>query len=109
MSRLQRGALRHRLTLETPVETADLAGGVVRSFTPLATLWAAIEPVSDQLALVADARLRLATHRITIRWRADITAAQRLTLGSRIFVLLAVRDPEARRQRLVLTVEEQGA
>lgn len=40
------GELRHRLTLEAPVETPDGAGGVTRSFATVATLWAAVTPVS---------------------------------------------------------------
>lgn len=38
------GALRHRVTLEAPVDAPDGAGGYTRSFTPIANLWARITP-----------------------------------------------------------------
>ena len=40
------GALNRRLVLEAPVESADGAGGVTRSYSAVATLWAAVEPVA---------------------------------------------------------------
>jgi head-tail adaptor len=49
------GDLNRRLVLEAPVESADGAGGVTRSYTPIMTLWASVEAVSARGAVVADA------------------------------------------------------
>jgi head-tail adaptor len=103
------GTLRHRLVLQAPVEAADLAGGVTRTWTTLATLWGAIEPLGPTPALVGDAPSSLAVHRVTIRWRADVAAGQRLVKGSRVFVILSAMDPAERRRALVLAVEETTA
>ena len=40
------GLLNRRLVLEAPVETADGAGGVARSFNEIATLWVSVTPIS---------------------------------------------------------------
>lgn len=103
------GAMRHRLVLEAPVETADLAGGVSRSWAAMATLWAAIEPEEEVAGLNGDAPTGFARHRVTIRWRPGITAGHRLTRGARIFAIRSAVDPDERRSRLVLRVEEFAA
>lgn len=109
MATVSIGAMRHRLVLQAPVEIADLAGGVARSWSTLASIWAAIEPVSTSPAIVGDAPSGLVTHRITIRWRADVVAGQRLTKAARTFMVRTVTDPDERRLRLVLAAEEMTA
>ena len=49
------GDLNRRLVLEGPVEAADGAGGVARSYAPVMTLWGKVEPVSARGAIVSDA------------------------------------------------------
>jgi SPP1 family predicted phage head-tail adaptor len=108
MASLPIGAMRHRLTLEAPVEVPDLAGGVRRSWVAVATVWASIEPREARPSIFGDAPVNLATHRVTIRWRSDVTAANRLVAGNRILAIRAISDPDERRSWLVLTVEETG-
>jgi SPP1 family predicted phage head-tail adaptor len=100
------GAMRHRVRLDRAVETPDLAGGVVRAWLPVATLWAAVEPVERRADLHGDAPSSVATHRVTLRWRSDVAAGQRIAYGVRRFTILTAADPDERRHRLHLTVEE---
>jgi head-tail adaptor len=60
------GAMRHRLVLQTPAETPDLAGGVVRGWSTVATLWAAIEPLSGTPEVVGAAPTSLARLRVVL-------------------------------------------
>lgn len=92
------GALRHRVSLERPVDTPDGAGGASRAWTPVADLWAAIAPVSASERLEAEALEATATHRVRIRHRADVTSAMRFVLGARIFRIETVSDPDQRRR-----------
>lgn len=85
--------LRHRLTLEAPEEESDGAGGVLRVWTPLGQVWAAIEPLGAGEAVIADRRVGALTHRILLRHRADLTLHHRFRLGLRVFTLRALRDP----------------
>ena len=103
------GAMRHRLVLQTPVETPDLAGGVVRGWSTVVTLWGSIEPLSEGPGIVGEAPSSLSRLRVVLRWRGDVAAGQRLVKGSRIFAIRAVSDPDERRLWLVLTVEETTA
>jgi SPP1 family predicted phage head-tail adaptor len=99
--------LRHRLTLEAPEEAPDGAGGVVRTWTPLGQVWAAIEPVGASEAIVADRRLARLTHRIVLRRRSDLTLNHRFRLGARTFVLHALRDPDEQGRFVECLVSEE--
>jgi SPP1 family predicted phage head-tail adaptor len=102
------GRLRHRLTLQAPVDTSDGAGGFQRAWSTTATVWGAIEPGDVADAVVADALTALRRHTITIRWRTGVVAGQRLAKGARLFAIIAVVDPDERRRWLDLTVEERA-
>lgn len=91
------GELNRRLVLEAPVESADGAGGVTRSYTPVMTLWASVEPVSARNSVVADAFGATVTHRIVIRRRAAVTTRHRFVEGERIYRIVTLRDDGARR------------
>jgi SPP1 family predicted phage head-tail adaptor len=100
--------MRHRVTLEAPVEVADGAGGVTRGWAAVATMWAAIEPRDPRPAIVGEAPAVIASHRVTLRWRAGVVAGQRLRLGQRLLQIRSVADPHERKAWLWLQVEETG-
>jgi SPP1 family predicted phage head-tail adaptor len=101
------GRLRHRLTLEAPVEMADGAGGVARTWSALGQVWAAIEPVGANEAVVADKRIGALTHRVTLRHRSDLTLNHRFRLGMRVFFIRALRDPDEQGRFLECLVAEE--
>jgi SPP1 family predicted phage head-tail adaptor len=98
--------LRHRILIETPVEVADGAGGVRRTWQASAPVWAAVQPLKAADAPPLALPGQTVTHRVTLRWRAGLTTAARLRLGARVFALRAVHDPEERRRVLVCLAEE---
>jgi SPP1 family predicted phage head-tail adaptor len=101
------GALNRRLALEAPVETPDGAGGVVRSYQEVATLWASVEPVAARGEVVAIQSGQTITHRIVVRHRADITTRHRLRDGARVFRIVTLRE---RGQRwLEIQAEERAS
>ena len=99
-------ARRLRVTLEEPVEAADAIGGVSRTFTPRITLWARLEPATLADRAEADRGEAVVTHRLTLRWRTDLTTAMRLAAGPRRFAIHGWFDPDGRRRDLVVRVEE---
>jgi SPP1 family predicted phage head-tail adaptor len=90
------GALNRRLALEAPVETADGSGGLIRSYSAVATLWAAVEPVSARASVIADALGAAVTHRIRIRSGPDLTLRHRFRDGDTVFRIVAIRDRDRR-------------
>ena len=57
------GRLKTRLAIEAPLETDDGQGGVARSFTTVATVWAAVTPVVAAVVTAAVTGARPATTR----------------------------------------------
>jgi len=102
------GRLRHRLVLEAPVEADDGAGGVVRSYDAVATVWAAIEPLALAEQVAAEALGARLTHRIVIRTGIAVTTRHRFTLGSRIFRIVAIRDPDESGRFREISAEERA-
>lgn len=84
---LAAGRLRHRVLIERYVFAVDSNGDVVQdpdtgettgAWQELATVWAAIEPLSAREFLAAQATQSQVTARIVIRHRNDLDASMRL-------------------------------
>jgi head-tail adaptor len=84
------GRLRHRLVVETPVESDDGSGGVVRSYVDAATVWAARTPLGGRADVDADTGGAVATWRILMRAGPALTTRHRLRDGTRRFDIVAV-------------------
>jgi SPP1 family predicted phage head-tail adaptor len=100
------GALKRRLVLETPAETADGAGGVTRVYANEATLWAQVTPISARGDIAADSLGAVLRHRIVIRARDRVTTRHRLRDGARVYRIVAVRE-NADRRFLEIDAEER--
>ena len=101
------GDLDSRLVLEAPVETADGAGGVVRRYEAVATLWAALMPLTARAGVEAEANGATLTHRIVIRKGPAITTRHRFRLGARIFRIVSLREQTARGRLLEIAAQER--
>ena len=95
-----------RLSLEAPVETADGAGGVTRTYEQIALLWAEVTPLSASADITADARGTKVTHRIVIRAVRAVTNRHRFVEGTRIYRVIAARETDDRRL-IEITAEQQ--
>ena len=106
MSGANIGALRHRVTLEAPVDAPDGAGGFSRSFTPIANLWARVAPGGAREDFVEQRAEQAANHVVTIRWRDDVTKDMRFVHRGRKLRIQSTVDPDERRRFLVCQCEE---
>ncbi len=106
MDAIASGALRHRVILQAPQETADGGGGASVTWTDVAVVWAEIAPLRGTERLRAGQLEAALTHRVTIRYRAGVTPEMRVAFGNRLFNIRAVIDPGERRRRLDLLCEE---
>ncbi|MEO3998560.1 phage head closure protein [Mesorhizobium sp. CAU 1732] len=102
------GSLRHEVAVEAAALIPDGAGGHAESWSEIATLFARIEPVSAQARYGADQTLETMTHRITLRFRADIASGMRLRKSSRLFEILTVHDPDETGRYLICRAREDG-
>lgn len=101
------GELRFRLAIEAPVETDDGEGGVTRTWSAAGDTWAAVEPLGADEKVITDRETPLFRYRIIVRYRDDLSPANRFRLGTRILAIRAVRDPDERGEFLECTVEEE--
>lgn len=102
------GQLTARLELERPVATPDGQGGATIAYEAVASIWAKIEPAGHAVIERASAEAFTLTHRIWVRYRADIAAGMRLNKGMRVFVVKAFFDPDETGRYLVCHCEEEG-
>jgi len=75
---LDAGKLRHRFRFEREAETRDSEGAVLREWQPVFTTRGALEPLSAREFIQSASGQSEVTARITIRYRAGITAAMRI-------------------------------
>ncbi|MDX1974468.1 MAG: phage head closure protein [Rickettsiales bacterium] len=105
--------LRHRLSLQQEIHTADTQGGFTRSWQPIADLWAEIMPMHSyergREPLVGGQLQATITHKITLRYRDGITTGQRLVFDGRAFNIHSVIVPNEAKQLIEIFAEEGGA
>lgn len=99
--------LRHRLTLEGPVETPDLAGGATISWTAEKTLWAKIEPLTGREGFDKDLTEAELSHEIIIRFDPAIEPKKRLIKNDRIFAIISVINWQEKNRWMRLLAREE--
>ena len=102
------GRLRHRVTLAMPSGAPDGAGGASIAWTTVATVFALVAPARAAERAVAGHMATAVTHRITLRWRADLTGGRRAPPRGRPFRVLAAVDPDGSKRFLVLEAVEEA-
>lgn len=76
---LKAGKLRHRITIQQQVEVQNPDNGAMSvDWSNVATVWAAIEPLSAKEFIASESETSKITTRVTIRFRTDVTAKMRL-------------------------------
>lgn len=105
---MQAGKLRHRVTIQEPVQLQDSeSGGVVPSWLDIATVWAEVYPLSAREFISAQAEQSEVTTRITIRYRPGITNKHRILFRQQVFNITGVLpDPDSGMEYLTLPCSE---
>ena len=89
---LNAGKLNRRITLQQPGGTRDAVGERATTWTDVASVWAAVQPLStSQLAAAAQLQTD-ASIRVTLRWSpavAAVAADWRVLFGIRVLVIAA--------------------
>jgi SPP1 family predicted phage head-tail adaptor len=102
---MQAGKLDRRITLQRFTETRDAFNEPVKSWDPLATVWASYEPLSDGERFRASETAANASARFVIRYSstvADLTPKDRLTFDGTVFDIIHVKEV-GRRKGLEIT------
>lgn len=91
------GQLKTRLVVQQPVETPDDQGGVTRTWTTFATVWAQVTPLAARRDAQADSDGVTQSYRILLRSHLSLTLQHRFSDGARIYRIVAIRERDDRR------------
>lgn len=100
------GDLNKRITIQARTETVDSMGASVVTWANLATVWAAIWPVSANELIQNAQQTMIISHRIRIRYRSDILASYRIQFGTRYFHIVSIINPNEKREWLDIMAKE---
>lgn len=103
------GQLRERVAIERPVRTADGAGGADVTWETLATVWAEVVALGGNEQPLAEHNEARGACRVTIRFRADVTAQMRLVWRGAALNIRGLRDPDGKRQWLTINAQSGAA
>ena len=97
------GQLDQRVTIERRGDATDAYGQPLPDdWAPLATLWAAVEPLVGREYLAAMAVQSDVSTRVRMRYRPGVTAGDRLVHEGRVYGIESVVDVRSGRRELVL-------
>ena len=104
------GKMRHRITFQKFNGEKDSFGDPLQAddsnWTSVATVWAAIDPLSGREFYAAQQSQSEVTHNIRCRYRAGLNTAMRILYGSRKFSIVSIIDWEERHQSLLIKCKE---
>ena len=102
---LTAGKLREPLTIQRKLAVSDGMGGESIQWITLATIRGDVRPLSGREAVQAMQLQASLTHRIYIRYRADLTPADRLVMRGQPLQIRAIVNVEMRDRWLELACD----
>lgn len=105
---MRSGELRHRVTVQKVTTLVDRFGDPKPTYSPLATVWASVEPLTAREVLQAGEAAADVTHRVRLRYMPGVSSMGRVVFGDRTFEVTSVINPEERNRELVLLCQEEA-
>ena len=100
------GRMRHRVTIQKPTATTDTGGGSSISWGLLKEVFADIQPQSGNYGSEHEQEKEKITHKLIMRYRADIGTNYRIKFGTRIFNIHTIINEDERDRFLILQCQE---
>ena len=100
------GKLRHRISIQRKVSNDDGMGGGVMSWQEIKSTRAMITPLSGRESLQAQRIEAETTHRLYMRYFADLEQADKVVYDGRDFNIKAIINIEERNKYLELQCKE---
>jgi SPP1 family predicted phage head-tail adaptor len=100
------GDLNKRITIQAPTKVSDGMGNYTVTWSTIATVYAAVWPVSAKERIQGMAVTTTITHRIRIRFRRVFRTGWRILYGGRYFNVVSAIDPNEDHEWLDLLCEE---
>lgn len=103
------GAYRLAVRLWRPELSVAASGQATTGFTDIGSDFAQLTGLSQGEAVAAGRLSGTATHRMTLRFRADVSGGWKVTVDARSFRVLTARDRDGGRRQVELMLEEEPA
>jgi SPP1 family predicted phage head-tail adaptor len=105
------GELKERVRIQSLTRNPDGGGGVSETWSDVVDVWAKIEPISSREIFYSHQIALEATHKITIRYRADVSTDWRIlrVRDGAVFKIAGFLDVENAHRYLELQVNEETA
>jgi len=100
------GDLNKRIEIQAATKASDLMGGFTETWNTIATVWAAIWPLSATETVQSMQTGMTISHRIRIRYRSTFLPFWRLKFGNRYFNIVSILNPNEKNEYLDLMVKE---
>ena len=100
------GPMRHRITIEAPVETQAADGSILTTWETYIEAWASIEPLIGREYFAQQREQATVSHKIRMRHIAGITHKMRVAWGTRLFEIESVLNVGERNREIVLMCSE---
>jgi len=101
------GDLRHRVTFQKKTKLPDGHHGHTSSWEEVVTVWAKVDPVSGREYYYSHQLKNALSHKITIRYRDDITEELRAVFEERIMKIESLINLEEKERFMVLRCIEE--
>ncbi len=109
---LNAGRMNRRITIEQRTDGEDAWGQPLTTWTTVATVWADVRAASGSAAaerIAADRETSVAGYSMRIRWRTDITAGMRVSIGGTRYAIVDVIEDVAGREYIDLVCQQGGS
>lgn len=103
---MKSGDLRHRIILEQPVRSKNAMGEQIDTFVSVATVWAAVEPLTGTWLFQAQQADSKVSGRVRIRYREDIKPTWRILFDGRYLSIVSILNPDERKKELIIMYSE---
>ena len=104
------GKMRHCVTFQSFIGAVDSFGDPLSSddtqWADVATVWAAIDPVSGKEFYAVQQSQSEVTHKVRCRYCPGLTTAMRIKYGGRLFRIISILDWEERHESLLIMCKE---
>lgn len=103
---MEAGRLDKQVTIQAFTVTQNGIGEAVKGWANVATVWASVEPLQGREFWSQQQLQSEVTTRVRIRYRADVTAKNRILYGTRVLLVESVINPKERKEELQLMCSE---
>ena len=100
------GDLNKRIELQAATRVSDGMGSFTETYSTIATVWAAIWPISANELVRSMKETMEISHRIRIRYRSALRPDWRLKFGNRYLNIVSIINPNEKNELLDLMCRE---